>query len=273
MGDNTPMFRLESDMTPIASQWMSDQGADPRLEFGTPWGICDIVGAAFDEDRVNERVRLRQRTTLGSARLIRLLHQVPEVSSISYDELMGLASVAFDAEEFRASIERFLKRRLIKRSAPGMLTRVNGWDPIGRVIAVELKLHRVSEVIEQARRNRSIADQSYAGLPEDIACRIAEGRQAIKFRSAGVGLLSVGRDGCEVLIPPSTNLSQLDRAGHTHCLERFWRSRPRASASASILVHSTQTPPSSGLAVTSPPKQPPCAPPHCGTAARDPEKL
>lgn len=71
-----------------------------------------------------------------------------------------------------------------------------------RTVAVELKLERVGEVLEQAKANASRCDWSYAAMPTR---RIERMRASTfeRFKQLGVGLLQVGEDGTtrEVIRP------------------------------------------------------------------------
>jgi hypothetical protein len=62
--------------------------------------------------------------------------------------------------------------------------------PPATLIAVELKLTRIAEVIRQAAANRYAADESYVAMLWE-ACRRMRPATLDKFRAAGVGLLSV----------------------------------------------------------------------------------
>jgi len=68
------------------------------------------------------------------------------------------------------------------------------------VVAVELKMTDFAEVLRQARRNKKHCDWSFIAMPSE---RIGKMREATKeaIRSAGIGLLSVGDEVREVIIP------------------------------------------------------------------------
>jgi len=86
------------------------------------------------------------------------------------------------------------------------------------VVAVELKLARIGEVIRQAENNRQQVNASYAAMPDDRCQRMT--RKSIrKFTSAGVGLLGV--DGNTVLsyISPIVALDGREQAN----IHRWWR--------------------------------------------------
>ncbi len=68
------------------------------------------------------------------------------------------------------------------------------------VVAVELKLVRIAEVLDQAKNNRPHAHESYAAMPADRCARML-GATLAEFERAGVGLLSIG-DVVDVMIKP-----------------------------------------------------------------------
>ncbi|KKM15019.1 hypothetical protein LCGC14_1700300 [marine sediment metagenome] len=64
--------------------------------------------------------------------------------------------------------------------------------PIEKIIAVELKMAKISDVHHQAKRNQPFVTESYAAMPADFVVRMRP--QSIqKFEDSGVGLLAVER--------------------------------------------------------------------------------
>lgn len=70
---------------------------------------------------------------------------------------------------------------------------------VGDVVAIEAKLHRWRDALDQASAYLQFADKAYVLLPEDGAERAGEHHEA--FRSRGVGLLSVSGDDIAVVVP------------------------------------------------------------------------
>lgn len=66
-----------------------------------------------------------------------------------------------------------------------------------KIIAVEAKLSRWKEAIDQARSYLVFADQSFVALPETLTSRNQHVRQAC--REAGVGLLAVNASGVRIV--------------------------------------------------------------------------
>ena len=95
-----------------------------------------------------------------------------------------------------------------------------------RLIAVELKLQRIEEAMRQALNNLGFAEESYVGLPVEVAHRVVSNASRWSdFLDAGVGLLSVARLGCEVLVPARKVQNRTDGAIQLYCVEKFWRTR------------------------------------------------
>jgi hypothetical protein len=70
-------------------------------------------------------------------------------------------------------------------------------------IAVELKLTRITEVLQQAIRNQPYCHLSYAAMPLSSVSRM-QPRTVARFREAGVGLLQVDGSTVTVVIHPIT---------------------------------------------------------------------
>lgn len=80
--------------------------------------------------------------------------------------------------------------------------RVGREIPPARLIAVELKLSRISAVIYQAHRAKLVTQASWAAMPTPFVSRILPASRA-KFRRHGVGLLAVDGDKVEIVFPPT----------------------------------------------------------------------
>jgi hypothetical protein len=113
----------------------------------------------------------------------------------------------------------------------GELQRLNGWFPLHkRLVAVELKLHRIEEVMSQAQKNLSFATESYVALPKDVAARVSEKRARwAPFFENGVGLLSVTQRACNLLIPARRQPRAVDNVIQFCCVEKFWRTHSKYS--------------------------------------------
>lgn len=222
-------FRFEQDMLPSAQRWLYRQGLLVKREFYTPWGVCDLVGVSLNGQRVKERLSFGQKRPIGPLIRVEILNSIPDVKEGQFATLEGLEAEYegfIDASQIRAAVENLMRNKFIVASAKGGLQKLNGWAPLhSRIVALELKLNRVEEVLDQAASHLAFAEESYTGLPAGLAERIAESPRAARFRSEGVGILSVGRNRCKVVLPPDARRGPKDLALQMHCVERFWRTR------------------------------------------------
>lgn len=221
------MFTKESDMLALVSRWMRNQGMRTKSEFVSPWGICDIAGLRFNAKRVAQRAALRQIKPLTSVTNALLLLQIPDVESGAYttvEKLVRACDGTLPPDRVKDGISRLIADRFVVCGPRHGLQKVNGWMPLHeRLIAVELKLSRVDDVVRQAVRNLGFADESYVAMPSEIARRLASTSDS-RFAETGIGLLSVSRQNCRVLIPPrQSNLK--DVATQLYCVEKFWKTR------------------------------------------------
>jgi hypothetical protein len=227
------MLNRESDMVAPAAKWMRSAGLLAKAEFITPWGICDLVGLRFNPDKVAHRLHLRQTRAVNSITRAALLLQIPDVEtreSTTLKKLVGQCAAAVpeavvSEETFRLIADRFVI------SSSGRLQKVNGWMPMqDRLVAVELKLSRVEEAMHQALNNLGFAEESYVGLPAEMARRVASNASRWSgFFDAGIGLLSVARRECKVLVEARKTPGRADAAVQVYCVEKFWRTRLKGS--------------------------------------------
>lgn len=225
-----PLFRLESEMAAPVTSWLDSQNLLVKQEFSLPWGICDLVGVKLRKRSIAKRLAYRQTKPIGPAFRIELLANIPDVDtdcSITLDRLQ--LCVGSTAEAVVAGVEQLHRDRFVVFSQRGHVQKVNGWAPMhGRIVAVELKLDRVMEALNQAVTNKGFASESFVALPMAIAKRITNDNRSKLFRAEGVGLLGVEQDGCSILIRPMRSNDQ-DEILAAHCAERFWRTRDTAS--------------------------------------------
>ena len=126
---------------------------------------------------------------------------------------------------------RLIAEGFVVRTTSGELQKRNGWFPMHkRLVAVELKLNRIEEVLSQARNNLLFAQESYIALPKDVANRVSEKRARwAPYFEGGVGLLSVTKRSCEILIRPHRQALAVDNLVQFCCVEKFWRTQSRRS--------------------------------------------
>ncbi len=221
------MFKLESEMKEPVQRWLLAQGLQTKSEFQNPWGICDLVGCAFDEDRTRHRLAQKQGKPVGPPFRVQLLLRIPDQDtgrSVSVKRIHQGYSELFDYNEVCGEIDELVARRFVVRTKRGNLQKVNGWMPLQTdLVAVELKMGRINEVISQARNNRQLTPNSYMALPLGKALNVASTKREV-VTEAGVGLLAVTKANCEVLISPSKSRKQVNQVAECHCVERFWQS-------------------------------------------------
>jgi len=228
------MFHREADMTAPVAKWMSATGLLAKAEFITPWGICDLVGLRFSPGKVAHRVQLGQTRALSSITRAALLLRIPDAEtrqSTTLKKLVRQCAAAVPQEVVSQEIARLITDRFVISSSRGRLQKVNGWMPLqDRLVAIELKLSRIEEVMHQALNNLGFAEESYVGLPAETARRVASNASRWScFFDAGIGLLSVTRRGCKVLVPARKAQGRADTAIQLYCVEKFWRIRPKGN--------------------------------------------
>ena len=228
------MFQIESEMSEPVARWLKSLGLMVKHEFVMPWGTCDLVGARFSGENVARRLSHRQTRAVGSITRSAILLRIPDVETEEWTTVHRLARACgpmLDTEAIGNETDRLVADRFVVRSARARLQKLNGWIPLQkRLVAVELKLSRIEEVMLQAVNNLVFASESFAAMPMDQARRVADRRNRWSHHFAqGVGLLGVVPDSCEVLIPARQNSSQVDKAVQFYSVEKFWRTRPRGS--------------------------------------------
>lgn len=224
------MFEHEADMTATVVKWMRAMGLLPKAEFITPWGICDLVGVKFNRAKVARRLELHQTKPVSSIVRAALLLMIPDVEtqeSTNLSKLVHACTSVIAQETVVREVARLVREQFVVRSGPCSLQKLNGWVPLHeRLVAVELKISRVAEVLAQARNNLGFADESFVGLPAGLARSVeADSVRRAEFISAGVGLLGVRQRCCEMLIPAQPSRIVSDKALQLYCVEKFWRCR------------------------------------------------
>ncbi len=228
------MFARESDMTSAVVRWMESGGMTVKSQFVTPWGICDLVGLTFNPTNVARRLEQKQTRPVGSITRALLLLQIPDTergTSTTVRRLVRQFAPSIPEEVVSEQVAQLIGDRFVVPSSRGRLQKVNGWMPLqDRLVAVELKLSRIDEAMYQARGNLGFAQESYVAFPAEVARRVAASRSRWSgFFGAGVGLLSVTRRGCEVLVDSRPDHTLNDEAIQFYCVEKFWRTRLRDS--------------------------------------------
>ncbi|MBM4044244.1 MAG: hypothetical protein FJ279_03955 [Planctomycetes bacterium] len=216
-------FRFEQEMARPARAWLESRGLLVKSEFPTPWGICDLVGCALDTRSATRRLKLGQRSPIGSLARVRLLSIVPEGRPISLETLSQRLGGFTGRSEIAHEMDQLVAKNFVEITRTGMYLRRNGWEPLHkRIVALELKLRRLTDALNQAIAHLEFADEAYVGLPAHLAEQLALGTKRQQFLCAGIGVLAVGRNECRVVLPASRR-SHGNPALQTYFAERFWR--------------------------------------------------
>lgn len=199
------MFLLEKQMTPIVRQWMSDQGFGIISEFQHPSGYCDLAGIQFDQERVQKRIKSKQARPIKG--MFAFAQALTEECSIT------------DGEHIH---QDYYKRKLARFDIENdNLRLLVDWLPFHKnIIAVELKLNKISEVISQAIGNFSFANQSYIAMPIEIAQKLIDHEKVIEH---GLGVLGVLDNSVLRLRMPDKFVH--NKGLHFHAAEKFWTVR------------------------------------------------
>ncbi len=225
-------FQFEREMSAPSRDWLKRQGLIIKEEFSTPWGICDLVGVSFAQERVLQRLSLGQREPIGPPFRIALLNRIPDSQTGKTVALDGLEREFNDfltPSEIQRALKSLVESGFVVTVHSGCLQKLNGWAPLHwRIVALELKLRRVEEALNQARSHLRFATHSYVGLPSELALRVAQSSRRRDFLNFGVGIVAVSPTHCQVVVRSRGQSSaEQDKVLQMHCVERFWRTRVR----------------------------------------------
>lgn len=227
------VFDYEYQMVEPAISWLYAKNYLVKQEFTTPWGVCDIVACIFNPCQIRKRLDLGQNKPIGSQFRAMMLTKIPdkeEGKPLALKEISARLNYLFDDSLLTQEIDRLIQDKFVERASSGAFHKLNGWVPLQKkLIAIELKLTRITEALSQAINNSAFADESYVGLPIEKAISLSQSPRGDAFMQNGIGLIGIDSDSCEVLIRPSEQKVNLNIALQTHCVERFWRTFPKDS--------------------------------------------
>jgi hypothetical protein len=216
-------------MAPPVVRWLTRSGLKVKREFTLPWGVCDLVGVKLDARKVKLRLSYGQTRAVGPVLRLLVLSRIPDCGSgksIRFERLLRDLSHSVEPEVLSRELVTLMRDRFIKSTKRGSFQKLNGWAPLHfRIVAVELKLNRISEALGQAGSNRAFATDSYVALPMRRAVRVAHSERANSLVRRGIGLLGVSQRACFELIKPRTTKGISDEIVQSHVVERFWRTR------------------------------------------------
>lgn len=220
-------FNYEYQMAEPAGRWLASQSLTIKKEFSIPWGICDFVACEFDKERVQQRVHLGQKRPIGSQLRVLILSKIPEQADnkgISSESVLEKFSDFLSEEKIHKELKRLIKDKFIIKTESGKLQKLNGWIPLHkRLVALELKLDRINDVLHQAICNTEFANESYVGFPIDKAQHVVTTRKFNSFKSQGIGIVGIGIDYCKVFLKSDNSKYRCNTILQTHCIESFWR--------------------------------------------------
>jgi hypothetical protein len=218
--------RLETQLLSPVRRWLESEGYITVDEFQTPWGITDLLGLKYNLDMVFDRIANKQLAPIGDLQSVMVFLLMPPASSrhsLTEEELFKELGYLMGEPKLRAIVASLRRKKLITISSSGRFTRAAPWLPYHeRMVSVELKLSRVDEAIAQAKRHRVITPFSYVALPESVAEKAAVDSRSTDFIVAGVGLISVAKDTCRVLLEPREKSSSLEQAYEIAAAEQLW---------------------------------------------------
>lgn len=227
-------FTKEHQLVDPVIRWLKAEQLSARTELALPWGICDVVGVQLNPGRVRQRLRLGQRLSIGPPSRVFVLLHIPDEKvghSIRLRTLERKLGPILGTDTVKKEVEKLQARKFVTETRYG-LQRLNGWYPLeNRICAIELKLSRVTEALHQAVRHRAAATECYVGLPSGIATRVTASTRRRQFEGLGVGILSITRESCRVVLEPTRRKPAEARPAETqriHLVERFWRTRDDA---------------------------------------------
>lgn len=226
------MFKSEAEMAEPVKRWMKESlGLLVKSEFISPWGICDFVGLRFRKQSVARRLKLGQKGAVTSTSRAALLLQIPDIEtnrSVTFSDLIAACSPAISGELIMVESQALVAGKFVIQEGD-RFQKVNGWMPLARrLIAVELKLKRVEEAMAQAQNNLGFTNESYVGLPMDLATRIAGSGKKNDFIKRGIGLIGTTSQTCKMLIR-SRGSGASNPVFQFCCVEKFWRSLVKGS--------------------------------------------
>jgi hypothetical protein len=224
MTASSTKFVLERDMTYSSKTWLEFQGLMVKEEFRTPWGICDLAGVKLSKRYIDSRLLLDQVKPVGNAKRVALLECIPVDRDASIDEIASRTDSLLSFDALKTEVRHLLVGHFIEANGTDRYRRLMPkFDNENMIVAVEIKLSKIEEVWAQARANLAFAKRSYIGIPTVNAERLFKSARIDRLRAEGVGLLSVERGICDVLIESTGREEFANSAVRAHCIERFWR--------------------------------------------------
>lgn len=218
-------FKYENEMMGPAAAWLQDRGLAVKREFQTPWGLCDLVGCSLNRTSVKRRLALGQASHISSQLRVALLYSLPDVEeeeAASLEALNDGFGGFLDEAQIESELQRLVEGRFVRLTNEGGYQKCNGWIPLHKkIVALELKLSRISDVFHQAVGNLGFAQESYIGIPMATGRRLMSSSRLEAYKQKGIGILGIARDKCTVLLRASFDRNRPDAVLSAYCAERF----------------------------------------------------
>lgn len=211
-------------MTPLVNNWLMARNLTTVAESGVFGGYCDLVGYEPDEDKMLERIKDRQKTPISSYLSHAILSMLRDVDWATTNAIYSEFRDYYDESEIRSQLRQLSSRRMILLGKDSVSLAAKWYPMHKRIVAVELKLNRITECFEQAVANGLVATESYVAFPKDVADRIADNsRKYAKYLDKGIGLLTVTPNDCKILIGATPSFLSGLPVIQGQVSEKLWR--------------------------------------------------
>lgn len=222
----TLRLRQESEMLFPIEQWLLNRNYVTKVEIQLPWGICDLVGMKPELDRAVTRLNETGKRTIGNFTNAWLMVHLPSPrarKAVSREDLLTQSAMVMNATQLSAGLDDLVARQLATKTSNGKFQRACSWFPYhDSVVAVELKLSRIEDVLSQATRHKALTKQSYIALPIDLAERLMNSKRRETLEQSGVGLIATDGSKCMEMLMPKTARFEPDPVFAVLVADRFW---------------------------------------------------
>lgn len=185
-------------------------------EIGVGCSIADIVATSMPTGAVRVPTPLSVRESV----IVSVLRHNGPTRIDVLEHLCGMKPKTLREGE----LDRLVVNRVVTLGDGGRVA-LGSWSRAGSIVAIEAKLTRWLDALEQALAYRQFADRVYVALPADCVSPALRARQ--RFLSAGIGLLSVnGAIRCEIRASSSTQHDWRREYVYSHLLGAGLRGQP-----------------------------------------------
>lgn len=198
----TVSIMLESELRLPVFKWLANNGVPFRYEVPLPWGRADVIGV--DQTSFNNSFNLKLLAGLTNPIRARLLSFINRHGAIGcgFNSILEEFQYLMNGEEIVSHLYMLQNRGLIHRGetkgGESKFTSI-GLRKRPRLISIELKLKRATEVVKQAMRNQVFSAITYVALPIPQAEYLVN-FHAEKIKTSGLGVLGIHGNECQPLI-------------------------------------------------------------------------